>query len=302
MPGPSQFAAHRVIGTRRPTHGAARVVPERAHRVAADAIIPGTMIRSITHRPDTGASVALLIVLAVACLPQAGGTSLTGPLPPGGHRVLFIGNSLTYVNDLPRTLSDLAASVGDTIKTASVAFPDYALVDHASEGSAARAISLGGWEFVLLQQGPSSVGVNRDTLIAASRYFNDLIRAKGGRPALYSVWPQIQFFSSFQRAIESYQMAAQAVNGLMLPGASAWLAAWAADSTLELYSGDGLHPSPMGTYLAALVMYEKFTDHDARPLPPTMVVEGSTYGTSAATVRLLQDAAHKANADFPLIR
>ena len=41
--------------------------------------------------------------VATACLPQSGGASLTGPLPSGGHRVLFIGNSLTYVNGkLPR--------------------------------------------------------------------------------------------------------------------------------------------------------------------------------------------------------
>ena len=30
------------------------------------------------------------------------------PLPPGGHHVLFIGNSLTYVNDLPATVAAIA--------------------------------------------------------------------------------------------------------------------------------------------------------------------------------------------------
>lgn len=258
------------------------------------------MTRTIARRAAVVA--ALFTLAATACLPQQGGASLTGPLPPGGHRVLFIGNSLTYANALPRTLSDIATSAGDTIRTAYVAYPDYALVDHTGQGDAAKAIALGGREYVVLQQGPSSVQVNRDTLIAATKYFDGLIRAKGGRPALYSVWPQSIYVSTFARAIESYQLAAQAVNGVMLPVATAWLGAWAADSTLGLYSSDGLHPSALGTYIAAAVMYEKITGHDARTLPGVVVVEGRTISVPVATARLLQAAAHKANLDYPLVR
>lgn len=67
----------------------------------------------------------LLVVLGATgvwgvagCQPSRSG-GLTAPLPVGGHRGLFVGNSLTYVDDLPRTLADLASSVGDTIRVAS---------------------------------------------------------------------------------------------------------------------------------------------------------------------------------------
>lgn len=220
------------------------------------------------------------------------------PLPAGGIHVLFIGNSLTYVNDLPWTVTNLAAFSGDTVRSAVVAFPDFALEDHVSEGTAVKAINLGGWKYVVLQQGPSSLDTSRANLIFWTKYFDQLIRLTGATTALYSVWPALENFSTFQRSIDSYQLAAQAVNGLFLPGGAAWLAAWARDSTLQLYNSDGLHASPLGTYLVALVMYERLTGRDARNLPLTVAVGGATLSVPEATVRLLQDAAHETNARY----
>lgn len=73
--------------------------------------------------------------------------------------------------------------------------------------------------------------------------------------AVYSVWPQSWRRGDFDAAIEFYELAAEDVNGLLFPVASAWLAAWRREPTLALYSPDGLHPSIAGSYLAALVMY-----------------------------------------------
>jgi len=237
------------------------------------------------------ASALALIVLASGCL-NAG--KVLAPLPPGGMHILFIGNSLTYANNLPATLSALALTTGDTIHTTDVSESDFALVDHSHSGQSQAALRLGGWQYVVLQQGPSSVQVNRDTLIMWSAYWSDKAKAVGGKTALYSVWPQYANFGTFARSIESYELAAKAVNGLYLPVGAAWLAAWDKDGTLPLYSGDGLHPSELGTYLAALVMYERFTGKDARLLSGRAVVSGRTLtSVSEATVRLLQTVAHE---------
>ena len=107
----------------------------------------------------------LAATMSLGCLGSAPGPDPLSPLPAGGIHVLFIGNSLTYVNELPRTVADLVASTGDTLRAAEVVFPDFALVDHISVGTAMQAIRLGGWKYVVLQQGPSSVQINRDSLI-----------------------------------------------------------------------------------------------------------------------------------------
>jgi hypothetical protein len=70
------------------------------------------------------------------------------------------------------------------------------------------------------------------------------------------------------------------------------------DPQLQLYGPDGYHPAELGTYLAALVVYERITGHDARVLPAQAVMAGRTLDVPESTVRLLQRAAHEAVAQF----
>jgi hypothetical protein len=243
----------------------------------------------------------LACLLFSVCATCAPGDVAMGPFP-AGHDVLFIGNSLTYENDLPGTLADLAASVGDNIRVHTVAFPNFALIDHFNGvgGSPALArIADGGWEFVVLQQGPSSTPVNRDSLILTARLFEPYIRQAGAIPALYMVWPPLDRFSFFDQVRISYQMAADAVDGVFMPAGRAWITAWQTEPNLALYAADGFHPSALGTYLAALVLYERITGRDARQLPGRAVVQGLPEHLSESTVRLLQRAAHETNQLLP---
>ncbi len=244
----------------------------------------------------------LVALMAVLCLTATGACQDAGPVATPGSaslRVLFIGNSLTYVNDLPGTLAGIALSGGDTIHVEMVARPNYALIDHLTQHSGAEeAIARGGWNVVVLQQGPTSLPVNRDSLILWTRMFDPMIRAVGARPALYMVWPAAGRPQDFDAVRTSFQAAAQAVDGIFLPAGVAWVDAWQRNATLPLYGSDGFHPSPLGTWLAALTIYEALTGHDPRQLPPRAAVNGIALEVPEQTVRLLQDAAHQANAEY----
>jgi hypothetical protein len=223
-----------------------------------------------------------------------------GPHTANGHPVLFIGNSLTYENDLPDVVARIGLQVGDTIDAWSVAFPDYAIIDHINSGTAITAIKSFKWEYVVLQQGPSTVPINRDSLILWTRMIEPTIRGVGAQTGLFMVWPDVTRLSFFDACRVSYQMAAQAVGGVFMPAGAAWQIAWAKDSSLPLYSGDGYHPSQLGTYLAALVIYERITGRDVRTLPDVAPREGGgTINVSTATVALLQASAHEANEKYP---
>ena len=125
---------------------------------------------------------SLLLICAtflIACRDNA--TQPPGP-PEGTLRVLFIGNSYTFTNDMPGMLTALAAEVGHPIQVAEVTFPDYALVDHWNEGVALAEIAKGGWSFVVLQQGrPSSTAINRDSLRLLTNWFAAEIAKAGAR-------------------------------------------------------------------------------------------------------------------------
>jgi hypothetical protein len=236
--------------------------------------------------------VALLVcVTAPAC------NSQDANAPRAGKRILFIGNSLTYVNNLPGMVAALGRLTDDTLSVETVASANYALIDHYNGGSRALGeLQSSRWDVVVLQQGPSTTPVNRDSLILVAKLFEPLIRNAGATPALYMVWPTVDRKAFFDAARVSYQMAADEVNGIFIPAGAAWATAWATDPNLPLYDPDGLHASPLGTYLAALVIYERLTGKDARQLPGTAIP-----GVSApeATVRLLQRAAHETNSLYP---
>lgn len=210
-----------------------------------------------------------ILALAAGCL----GTP-TSPRPRvvgEGRLAMFIGNSYLYTQDIPGIVQALADSAGgDKLAVISITGPDMALIDHWNRGSVQKEIARLPCEWVVLQQGPSSVQLNRDTLRLATKLFaGAMAKAGDATPALFSAWPNVSRLQDFPRAIESYRLAAQDVDGIFLPIASAWLAAWDRQPSLALYD-DGLHPSQAGAYLAALVIYAKLLNQSPTGLPPSL--------------------------------
>ena len=237
--------------------------------------------------------VAIAPALA-ACLSVEGPPEI-GVLPEGGHHVLFIGNSLTFTNNLPGTVAALAKAAGDTIRVGEVTLPNFAVIDHAmGMSNAIDVIKSQSWELVVLQQGPTTTAINRDTLIIATKALDPIVKAAGGRTAQMMTWPQSAFPQQFPAVRASSLAASKSVEGgMFIPAGEAWRVALERDPSINLYGPDGYHPAPLGTYLAALVIYEKVTGHDARALPRTAVVDGVTLSLPETTVRFLQDVAHE---------
>lgn len=238
---------------------------------------------------------------AALALFLTGASATPPPLEPVTRHILFIGNSLTDENDLPATVSAIARSAGDTLRVEAIVGPGLALIDHYNGATQAlAAIRKGSWDFVVLQQGPTSTGgVCEDSLVLWSQLFDTRIRAVGATTALFMVWPDRSRLAHFDNVRLAYQHAAGAVHGVFLPAGEAWRAAWAAAPDLPLYGPDGFHPSPTGTFLAALVIYERLSGRDVRRLAPVAFAQGLPLALAADTVRLLQAAAHEANTRFP---
>src|SRR5690606_10247408 len=114
-----------------------------------------------------------------------------------------------------------------------------------------QRIAEGTWTWVVLQQGPSALPESREALLADARRYARAIREAGGKPAFYMVWPSKQRSGDFPRVVESYRLAAESVEGRILPAGEAWQAALRRDADLPLYGPDDFHASPQGTWLAA---------------------------------------------------
>lgn len=186
--------------------------------------------------------------------------------------VLFVGNSFTYVNDLPRIVSAMSRADRGAPKVdcRMVAFPGFSLEDHWKKGDARRAIEEQPWDFVILQQGPSASEDGREVLVEYASRFAPLIRKAGARAAFYMPWPSGDRKQDFPGVSASYRQAARVTQGLVLPAGEAWEKALRRDEKLELYGPDNLHPTNEGSYLAALVVYAGLTGRPIADVPATL--------------------------------
>ena len=233
------------------------------------------------------ARLGVIVVAAVAIAALAGGRGAHAEARP--LRVLFVGNSLTETNDLPAVVAGLARATGRSLEYRTIAFGGFALEDHWAQGDARAALASRTWNVVVMQQGPSALPESQINLREWTSRFADEARAAGTRPALLTVWPESYRRGALRDVIASYRRAAAAARADLFPAGLAWQIAWGCKPALGLYGPDGFHPSALGTYAAALVLYGRLFKAPLvgiRALVPSRV--------APKTALLLQKAAARA--------
>ena len=214
-------------------------------------------------------------------------------------RVLFLGNSYTYVNDLPAVFAELARSAGKNVETGMVASGGETLAEHAASAESLGAIRGSRWQFVVLQEQseiPSVEALRQNQMYPATRSLAEVIRAAGATPVLLETWahrdgwPDYRLdYAAMQSAIDQAYLALAGQLGVGVATAGeAWQAALGQDPTVALWQADGSHPSQAGTYLAACVLY-------ARIFGATPVGIGDAAGLSGDLAHALQVIAAELN-------
>ena len=208
-------------------------------------------------------------------------------------RVLFIGNSLTYANNLPEVISKIAkAAKQPKFSYKMIAYPNYSLEDHWIGREAEKTLLKEKWDFVVMQQGPSGSVAGRKMLIEYSRKFAALIRQNGGKPAFYAVWTSAFRLKDFTEIIKSYQLAAKLTGGVLFPVSKAWQNILKNYPQIKLYSSDKFHPGEAGTYLAALVIFRGIYGKTLIGLPNQIRIDFDTViSVSKKEAKILQETA-----------
>jgi hypothetical protein len=186
--------------------------------------------------------------------------SLNPNAAPNLH-LLFVGNSLTYTNDLPTLLKELAKQDNLNLSYTAFTFPNYALEDHLKDGKFQRELATGKYDFVIAQQGPSALPESQVLLMRDAAILADLCKKSGhSKLALYMVWPALNRSFDLDNVIYSYTNAAKKTESLLCATGLAWKYAWQTNAELPLYGNDNFHPSVMGSALAALTIYGALRD------------------------------------------
>ena len=170
--------------------------------------------------------------------------------------ILFIGNSLTYYNDLPSLVARIARDNGIEIKTEMIAYANYALEDHWNDGRIQQLIATKKYDFVIVQQGPSSQPDGRSMLLNDAAKIKALCTKHNTKLAFFMVWPAFANFSNFDGVIKNYTDAAATTHSLLCPVGKVWKEHFLATGDYSYYGTDMFHPSQKGSESAALIIFQ----------------------------------------------
>ncbi len=165
--------------------------------------------------------------------------------------ILFVGNSLTYTNDLPQLVKQEAHQRGLELSTEMIAFPNYALEDHWQDGAMQKRINNGTFDFVIVQQGPSSQSDGREMLLDYGARIKGLCDQNQAKLVFFMVWPARSNWHTFLGVIQNYTEAATATQSILCPVGLEWKKYIDTTDDYSYYGSDQFHPSPKGSQIAA---------------------------------------------------
>ncbi len=190
-----------------------------------------------------------LAISAMACKKETSSSD-------SARTILFVGNSLTYTNDLPAIIVRLGKEKGIEIKTEVIAYPNYALEDHWNDGRLQDLVAKNKYDFVVVQQGPSSQNDGRIMLQDYGARIKTLCDTHKSKLAFFMVWPALANIGTFDGVIKNYSDAATATNSLLCPVGQVWKKYFEDTNDYSYYGPDMFHPSEKGTEVAAKIIFD----------------------------------------------
>ena len=196
--------------------------------------------------------ILLLLFLVASISANAGPSNITQDT----INILFIGNSLTYSNNLPGLVEERGIQENLEIKTKVIALPNYALIDHWNDGTIQVEIKNGNYDYVFIQQGPSSQSWGREILIEYGRKIKSVCDEQETELVYFMVWASIGYYQTYNDVIKNHEDAAALNNALLCPVGKQWKAYFDSTQDFSYYGSDGFHPSLKGSKNAAEVIVD----------------------------------------------
>ncbi len=241
----------------------------------------------------------LSILLLITVLPSRAQVMSSQTL-----HVLFLGNSYTYVNNLPQLVADMALSTGDTLIYDTNLQGGYTLQNHTNDGTSMNKIRQGGFDYVVLQEQSQLPSFPINQVITGvfpfARMLHDTIQAynecartlfymtwgrKNGDASNCAVWPPVCTYMGMDSLLRlRYLMMADSNQAEVSPVGAVWRYIRQQYPLIELYQTDESHPSLAGSYAAACSFYAAIFRKD----PAGIAYDG---GLDSVTALLLRQAA-----------
>ncbi len=192
-------------------------------------------------------------------------------------KVLFLGNSYTYTNNLPQLVTNMSSDVGYKLVTDNNNIGGYTLENHLNDATSLAKIRKGNWDYVVLQEQSQIPSINyyRDnSMLPAGIRLADSIRKYNScaRIITFMTWGRryggqqcdpsgtycslaFNSFNEMQDSITaSYNLLSNLIQAPIAPVGEAWRKVLS-NSSYVLHTSDNSHPTLEGSYLAACTLF-----------------------------------------------
>ncbi len=181
-------------------------------------------------------------------------------------RVLMIGDSLTYYNDLPGLLQQFTIGEATPIYVEQSTTPYASLKFHWDMGKSIERIHKGHWDYVVLQDFSRKPVTDPDDCIKYYALFNDEIKRSGAKTIIFQNWTRRDMEKDYGTMKITYDKIQALTRGHIAPIGAAWRQCATSRPDIRLLIDDR-HPTNAGSYLAACVLYDVLYNKQAGALP-----------------------------------
>jgi len=218
-------------------------------------------------------------------------------------KVLFIGNSYTYYNDMPKIFESIAKGQGADVEVFSVTKGGYTLLQLAdvNDEHGKRAddiLKSEKFDVVFLQEQSRRPIIDKGLFIDGVKALDAKIKENGARTVLYQTWGRNKGNAELydvasdtrdmaEKLADSYEAAAEEISCPVSRVGYAFLDVFENHPETELYVSDGSHSNELGSYLAALCHYATVYGED----PAEVKYD---HGIDPDVARMLKEAAGRA--------
>lgn len=169
--------------------------------------------------------------------------------------ILFIGNSHTYVNDMPEMVRRSAEDEGFACRVTMIAHGGWYLEQHVKEPDVRFNILYGGYEYVVLQEHAQPFGPEH-LFHEAAVALNEMIREAGSTPVIYECWAAKDEPEKQAHMNAVHREVAEEIRALLAPVGENWWDYMKDWPDLRMYANDGEHAAKAGSEFAAKYLWE----------------------------------------------
>lgn len=181
-------------------------------------------------------------------------------------RVLMIGDSLTYYNDLPGMLQQFSVHEKSPIYIEQSTSPLVSLSFHWSLTRAVERIRTGRFDYVVLQDFSRRPAASPEDSLRDFDRFNKEVTRTGGQSIVFQNWTRVGLEQDYPALAATYARVIQRTGARLAPIGAAWKICAAEHGEIPLFLDDR-HPTEAGSYLAACVLYDVLYQKKSADLP-----------------------------------